>query len=85
MVALTRVLLDEIVDAGVLRHIGDGISQDAVDGISDVFVRGPEGTFNRVAGAVVFGHLRAVCRGGDDGDIGFGGDVVAHVALETSA
>lgn len=45
MVALTRVLLDEIVDAGVLRHIGDGISQDAVDGISDVFVRGLEGTF----------------------------------------
>ena len=81
MGALTRVLLDEIVDAGVLRHIGDGISQDAVDGISDVFVRGLEGTFYRVAGAVVFGHLRAVCRGGDDGDIGFGGDVVAHVAL----
>ena len=78
---LTRVLLDEFVDAGVLRHISDGIGQHTVNRIGDIFVGGLECTFNVVAGTIVFGHFVAILRGSDDGDIRFGRDVVAHVAL----
>lgn len=46
-----------------------------------MFCSRPGRRLQQVAGAVVFGHFRAVCRGGDDGDIGFGGDVIAHVTL----
>lgn len=38
VIVLMCVLFDEIVDVGVLCYIGDGIGQDVVDGISDVFV-----------------------------------------------
>ncbi|MNP42927.1 hypothetical protein D3C76_1367200 [compost metagenome] len=69
------------MNAGVLRHIGDGVSQHTIYRISNVLVRRLEGTFNRVACAVVFVHFIAVLRGSDDGDIGFGGDIVTHVAL----
>ncbi|MNP40634.1 hypothetical protein D3C76_1342870 [compost metagenome] len=69
------------MNAGVLRHIGDGVGQHAVYGISDIGVGGLEGAFNRVACTVVLIHLVAVLRGGDDGDIRFGRDVIAHVAL----
>lgn len=50
---LTSVLLDEIVNAGVLRHISDGVGQHAVNGVSDIFVRGLQCAFNRIACAVV--------------------------------
>ena len=69
------------MNAGVLRHIGDGIGQDAVHRIGDILVGGLEGAFNRVACAIVFGHFGAVGGGGDNRDICLRGDVVAHVAL----
>lgn len=78
---LTRVLLDEFVDAGVLRHISDGIGQHTVNRIGDIFVGGLERTFNVVAGTIVLGHFVAILRGSDDGNIRFSSDVVAHVAL----
>ena len=78
---LTSVLLDEIVNAGVLRHIANGIGHHAINRIGDILVRGLKCAFNRVAGTIVFGHLVAVGVGDDNGDIGFGGDVVTHVTL----
>ena len=45
------------------------------------FVGGLECAFNGIAGNDSFGHLVAVLRGSDDGDIGFGRDVVANVTL----
>ncbi len=78
---LTSVLLDEFVNAGVLRHIGNGVGQHAVNRIGNFGVGGIKSAFNIVACAVVFGHLVAICCGSDDGDIRFGGDAVTHVAL----
>lgn len=77
---LTGVLLDEIVDGGVLRHIRDGVGQHAVNRIGDLFVGRLESAFHVIAGAVVFRQLVAIGSGGNDRDICFGGDVVTHVA-----
>lgn len=58
---LTRVLLDEFVDAGVLRHISDGIGQHTVNRIGDIFVGGTGRTFNVVAGTIVLVILLPFC------------------------
>lgn len=79
---LTRVLLDEFVDAGVLRHISDGIGQHTVNRIGDILLEART-HLQRCSWHDSFGHFVAILRGSDDGDIRFGRDVVAHVALGT--
>ncbi len=78
---LTRVLLDEFVDAGVLRRIQRWYQVTLLTA-SAIFLLEAWNALQRCSfGTIVFGHFVAILRGSDDGDIRFGRDVVAHVAL----
>lgn len=57
---LTGVLLDEVVDAGVLSHIRDHIAHSGVHRVGNLLVIGVERAFYAVSLAVVFNLFVAV-------------------------